>query len=345
MSEQSANAVMAKPQRYGGVTKSKMNKNSVKIAKEKNTRSLNSFIAFRGFYSVLFHEFQQKVISTYIVFLWEQDPFKAKWTLVAKAYSMIRDQVGKEHAPLDTFLTLVMEFVGIIEPQEYLGLMGWEISVDDCGVVSLMKREGIAFDHGMLSTNVSVEDIISYACQHGFITANDSINVAPDHQPLMTMAATAQTPCVEEYSKITSEPSSASNGTAQASAHTRAGSLPMTMEVNMLSESNGEQASNALDANDNQNLTASAPDYGSLNIAAVQSLQNLATVNTSFVSAARTLPSTLMAGMGPVDNPFSFDNILDWNPESELPFFNPNHGDKFDAFDISAWIHDDSFLI
>ncbi|KAL8953978.1 MAG: hypothetical protein Q9222_000188 [Ikaeria aurantiellina] len=335
---------MAKLQPYGGVMKPKMNENSVKIAKEKSTRSLNSFIAFRGFYSVLFHEFQQKVISTYIVFLWEQDPFKAKWTLVAKAYSMIRDQVGKEHAPLDTFLTLVMEFVGIIEPQEYLGLMGWELSVDDSGTVSLMKREGVAFDHGMLSTNVSVEDIISYACQHGFITTKVSINVAPDHQPLMTMAATAQNPCAEDSSKINPEPASDLSGTAQTSAQTSTGSLSMTDEVNSFNESNGEQRSNTDSSQNDLNQSASAPNSGTLTTAAANSLHYPTVANASLNTVATTAPSTAMTDNGPVANPSSF-NILDWNPDSQVAMFDPHSGDPFDAFDISAWINEDSLIV
>lgn len=58
-------------------------------------RPLNSWMAFRAYYSPLFTSLQQKDISGALTEMWAADPFHAKWTIVAKAYSVIRDQVGK----------------------------------------------------------------------------------------------------------------------------------------------------------------------------------------------------------------------------------------------------------
>ena len=149
-----------------------------------------------GFYAVLFEEFQQKVISTYIVTLWDNDPFKAKWALVAKAYSVIRDEVGKERAPLDEFLMLVADFVGIIKPEQYLPMLGWVVSVDEAGSVSLLQDEDHEVDSNLFSTNLSVEDIITYAGHHGYAGMTGSTDAGPSVQPSMTMAAAAQPPAV-----------------------------------------------------------------------------------------------------------------------------------------------------
>lgn len=58
-------------------------------------RSLNSFMAFRKYYIPIFPWLQQKEMSGFITILWREDPFHAKWTIVARAYSIIRDRVGK----------------------------------------------------------------------------------------------------------------------------------------------------------------------------------------------------------------------------------------------------------
>jgi hypothetical protein len=75
-------------------------------------RPLNSWIAFRAYYATIFTTFQQKDISGFVTRMWQKDPFQAKWTLVAKAYSIIRDKVGKAQAPLDTFLEIVCPHIG-----------------------------------------------------------------------------------------------------------------------------------------------------------------------------------------------------------------------------------------
>ncbi|KAL8868068.1 MAG: hypothetical protein Q9174_005241 [Haloplaca sp. 1 TL-2023] len=188
----------AKPQHYAGVIKSRKGNDATKIGKPKVTRSVNSFMGFRCFYAVLFEEFQQKVISTYIVTLWDNDPFKAKWALVAKAYSVIRDEAGKERAPLDEFLMLVADFVGIIKPEHYLPMLGWEIAVDEAGSVSLLQDEDYEVDSSLFSTNLSVEDIIAYAGHHGYAGMSGLTDTGSSTQPSMTMAAAAQPPAAQE---------------------------------------------------------------------------------------------------------------------------------------------------
>jgi hypothetical protein len=75
-------------------------------------RPLNSWMAFRAYYSPIFATFQQKDISGFMTLMWNADPFHAKWTIVAKAYSVIRDKVGKDQAPLDIFMRKVCEHIG-----------------------------------------------------------------------------------------------------------------------------------------------------------------------------------------------------------------------------------------
>ncbi|KAF2434951.1 mating-type protein MAT alpha 1, partial [Tothia fuscella] len=55
-----------------------------------------------------------RAISCYLALMWQEDPFKAKWTLVAKAYSIVRDQVGEAFVPLGLFLQIVCPVVGLV---------------------------------------------------------------------------------------------------------------------------------------------------------------------------------------------------------------------------------------
>jgi hypothetical protein len=58
---------------------------------------------------------------------WREDPFSAKWALIAKAYSILRGSREKDEAPLDAFLDIVVPFIGIVPPDRYPHVMGWQV--------------------------------------------------------------------------------------------------------------------------------------------------------------------------------------------------------------------------
>ncbi|KAL8883946.1 MAG: hypothetical protein Q9192_006960 [Flavoplaca navasiana] len=313
---------MAKPQGHRGITKTKKKNVAVKSGKAKATRSVNSFMMFRCQYAVIFEAFQQKVISTYIVFLWQHDPFKAKWALLAKAYSVIRDHVGKEHAPLDAFLSLVANFVGIIGPHSYLSDMGWEISVDELGNVSLEKNDTTDIDVGMLSTNISVEDIIAYASAHGYV-AMGLINKGPISQPSMTMAASAQ-----------SLPPATPGTDPQPS--------PLGLQQNQISS-------------DVANLSA---PFGSCDMAfdpydkemdlvrfMAPDAQRSVTVNINPSLHHQVAPNTPTSNTTLIANPLGVNNVTDWDPDFDMSIYAPYERNAFDSFDISEWVHQEAYAL
>ena len=123
----------------------------------------------------MFASLQQKDISGVLKYLWQSDPFKPKWTVLAKAYSVIRDVRGKKHAPLDAFLAVSAPFVGIIPGSKYLSVLGWEIAVNDEGNRSLMRRfdpDLNTLDSDVVSTEHAVHDIIQHAYEQGYIPAD-----------------------------------------------------------------------------------------------------------------------------------------------------------------------------
>lgn len=69
----------------------------------------------------------QKVKSTILTTLWKQDPFAAKWSILAKGYSILRGNRDKKEVSLDIYLAHCAPLIGIIPPDIYLGVMGWEL--------------------------------------------------------------------------------------------------------------------------------------------------------------------------------------------------------------------------
>ncbi|KAL6713549.1 hypothetical protein ACLMJK_009014 [Lecanora helva] len=156
----------------------------------KATRPLNSFIAFRSYYSAAFPKCQQKEISGFLTNLWQFDPYKAKWSLLAKAYSVIRDSQGKDNVRLDHFLAFAGPLMGMIEPQHYLQTMGWEIIIQEGGQV--IKRHDVQLNERTFISNLSVNDIIRQAHKLGFFTGNIAELLLSENEVVMTMAASTQ---------------------------------------------------------------------------------------------------------------------------------------------------------
>ena len=69
----------------------------------------------------------QKVKSKILTVLWKADPFEAKWSILAKSYSILRGNRDKEEVSLDKFLELCTPLIGVIPPNIYLTVMGWEL--------------------------------------------------------------------------------------------------------------------------------------------------------------------------------------------------------------------------
>jgi hypothetical protein len=108
--------------------------------------------------------------------MWKSDPFKAKWTIIAKADSTIRDAVGKQRTSLLVFLTLVCPKIGIINTEDYLWKMNWALQGTGAGT-QVLKQTFLPdlsnFSTDILYTNMTAKDIIRVCAQVGYITQND----------------------------------------------------------------------------------------------------------------------------------------------------------------------------
>ena len=176
-------------------------------------RPLNSYMAFRGmsylfwyrtfqltslaYYSPMFSEYPQKLISGFITAMWRRDPFKAKWSIIAKAYSEIRDAQGRENAPLNSFLSFAAIALYIISPHDYQLLMGWKAELKD-GACSISRTHDLdlsSFDPKILSTTMSVPELIeSYqASGYSMAISKPTTQMPFDYGPIMVMTAQVHT--------------------------------------------------------------------------------------------------------------------------------------------------------
>ncbi|RDW63860.1 hypothetical protein BP5796_10362 [Coleophoma crateriformis] len=140
-------------------------------------RPLNSWMAFRTFYARIFRKTQQKAASSYLTVLWSRDPFKAKWAIVAKAYSSIRDLVGKHNARLDRYLSIVVPAIGIIGAEDYLRTLNWSITATADGSMSLVQTKALNLELLPLiitRTSMTEIEIFNLCAERQYVTRFDS---------------------------------------------------------------------------------------------------------------------------------------------------------------------------
>jgi hypothetical protein len=122
-------------------------------------------MAFRCYYLILFRTYQQKDRSAFLNRLWAEDFFKAKWAIVAKAYSMIRDRLGKARAPISPFLAIAIPHIGILQPLDYFREMGWILPTSESDLGRLFKPLEAAF---VTVTTMSAFDLVQFVESRGY---------------------------------------------------------------------------------------------------------------------------------------------------------------------------------
>ncbi|KAL1301511.1 hypothetical protein AAFC00_005754 [Neodothiora populina] len=176
------------------VSKVAQQTDEAKLDKSINTapsRPLNSFLAYRSYYASIFKKYQQKNISGHLRRMWTEDPFKAKWSIVAKAYSMIREHEAKDDAPLSEFLTIACPRIGIISKENYLAVMGWVITEDqdEKKMVRRFEPDFTTFGDDILVTNMSADDVVAFAAHSKYIDQSTGAAIEPSSPTRVQMVA------------------------------------------------------------------------------------------------------------------------------------------------------------
>jgi hypothetical protein len=154
-----------------------------------------------AYYSKLF-DLQQKHASGFLTIIWKKDPFKAKWGIIAAAYSKIRDVLGKDNASLKIFFALVCPQIGIIAVENYLDMMNWSVQVGSDGACHLEQTnvpDTASFDNHIQTTTMSEVDVVTLCENRGYFahtrftttdiipTANIGLLVGGPHHPSIAM--------------------------------------------------------------------------------------------------------------------------------------------------------------
>ena len=335
----------------------------------KSTHLMVIFNNVSGYYATIFLSFQQKEISGFLTVLWQNDPFKAKWSILAKSYSLIRDSQGKANAPLEKFLAINGPLIGVIEPARYLEALSWEVAVDEDGQ-TVMRRNGNSIDEQLFITNVSVNDVIRNSYDEGYCTGDPSKLLLANNKASMTMAASVQP---------------TSNAQRSTTGHLQSHDADFAVTTNIIgSRKSTEQVSTTIIIDDDESDSAIATNANEAdgeesmaednddnpgNSAAVATEHTLPTKDTSAVMTATVTspilnpqdlnPGSLFvidADMTDIqsrnnastnDPDVSSLSASAFNLEGEYPFntefdpdisgatFNPFLGNKFNVFDMS----------
>lgn len=115
--------------------------------------------------------------------MWSRDPFKAKWSIIALAYTTIRNKVGKRRAPLGRFLSLVCPELGIINTTQYCAMMSWDIGRDADGVLKMVQTsvpDVASFDDHIQHSIMTEKDVIHFCAENGYITRSVARILAGD---------------------------------------------------------------------------------------------------------------------------------------------------------------------
>ena len=298
--------------------------------------------------------------------MWQNDPFKAKWSILAKSYSLIRDSQGKANASLEKFLAINGPLIGVIEPAQYLQALSWEITADKGGQTVIRRHEN-SIDEQLFITNVSVNDVIRNSYNAGYFTGDLSKVLLAKNEAVMTMAASAQPTSTVQHSATGHPGSHDAKSAACAKIHgssKKEEQVPTTLAIGeeesdtvMTTNANevGNEESVAEDKDDAQGnsnavvMEDALPngDASAVMPATVTTSDSLKTGTSSLLMDADTTEvgshhktsandpdvSSLSASAFSLDGEYPFNTEFD--PEFSGATFNPFMGNQFNVFDMS----------
>nr|AGB05587.1 MAT1-1-1 [Sclerotinia sclerotiorum] len=137
-------------------------------------RSVNSYILFRTFYMILnvLGNIPQKYKSAILSVLWGRDPFHAKWSILARAYTLMRDTNVRR--TVSEYLALVCPYIGILAVNDYLTDLNWIFETNEEGIVCLRQTSPSdirSFPAHIARTTLTDLDVITFCGSQGYLPA------------------------------------------------------------------------------------------------------------------------------------------------------------------------------
>lgn len=106
-----------------------------------------------GYYLRLFPNLQQKTASGFLTTLWNKDSSRNNWSLIAKLYSFVRDEVGKPQVSLSEYLNLACPLMQIVHPDVYLQELSWTVESGEDGAKKLVRVPRSTTKEGQTATS------------------------------------------------------------------------------------------------------------------------------------------------------------------------------------------------
>ncbi|UPK91521.1 hypothetical protein LCI18_002456 [Fusarium solani-melongenae] len=159
-------------------------------------RPLNAFMAFRTYYIRIFPSYPQKTISLFLTRLWNQDPQRNKWALIAKVYSFARDQLGKSRVKLGVFLDICCPMMEIMGPADYLETLGWVVQGDEISQAAPGASAGVSQDASDASDIATASgdyptcelSLLTSLVESGYLPT-DLLTLVNTNKPMMTLTS------------------------------------------------------------------------------------------------------------------------------------------------------------
>ena len=252
-----------------------------------------------------------------MTYMWQADPFKAKWTILAKAYSTIRDVQGKTFSPLDQFLAINTPLLSIIEPHEYLDALGWNVIAEADGHIAI-QREDRHFDADTICTNISVNGVIENCYMQGYYMGRLS-------DVLLTNDETAFT--ITQSSPQAADDATAIEDTNPSAYHVETSDTDLQLEGR---QDNGDTALESVSNDLPLPVAVGDVPVAGLSVSSVEIPQPV--VLSAPAEPVLPVDFKLSAGQHALDE--AFDPLL----YQDQSVFDPFVGNQFDAFDwMDGW--------
>ena len=269
--------------------------------------------------------------------LWKADPFKAKWAILAKAFSEIRDVKGKSDALLTEFLDINAAFIRIVEPDRYLGALGWELGVDAEAKMSLRQKHNFditSIGNDLLTTNVSVADVVENCYQHRYIARDGAATNPHGNGQVMVMASSAQPAAPDNQSSGGNVLENTANGESIASTNDVNDNSHQGQQVN---DGSTTHISNASSAAQDLGITDADGNTNADDFLDMASTFGISDNHLSGDGAGASETTPVNVDFSVVDEHVgTYPHNLAFDPDSTNNYvFDPFQGDGFDAFDMS----------
>nr|WRK64960.1 putative mating-type 1-1-1 protein [Ceratocystis albifundus]WRK64962.1 putative mating-type 1-1-1 protein [Ceratocystis albifundus] len=118
-----------------------------------------AFFVYRGYYQECFDFARLNgKVGRAVSKIWYQDPFRAEWAIIAKAYTLARDVVGRTTADFGRFIRMAAPLMDLPSPEIYLQHLGWVATQRKNGYINLVQ-DPVKVEHAKFVRNEMVRSL------------------------------------------------------------------------------------------------------------------------------------------------------------------------------------------